>query len=61
MTIPVNPTSGDRIYREAREKAVLARADQIDDLVSAFLAELRVHVDLLRNEIESKESPHDHR
>lgn len=38
-----------------REQAILARVDGIDSLMSSFIAELRVHVDLLRDEVEHQE------
>ena len=39
------------------ERRLLARADQLDSLVTEFLTELRVHTDLLRSEIENQETP----
>jgi hypothetical protein len=42
---------------EARERArvILERADKIDELVSSFLDDLKLHVDLLRTEIDHQQ------
>lgn len=44
-----------------RERAILERADQIDNLMTAFIAELRVHTDLLRAEVSTRERAQDER
>lgn len=43
--------------RTEQERTILDRADKIDNLISAFIAELKVHVDLLRDEIDTRERP----
>jgi len=38
-----------------RERVILDRADKIDELVSSFLDDLRLHVNLLRTEIDHQQ------
>lgn len=45
----------------AREKLILDRADKIENLVISFVDDLRLHVDLLRAEIEQQEGQPDER
>lgn len=39
---------------KAREQSILDRANKIDRLVDTFITELRVHVDLLKDDIENR-------
>lgn len=54
-------TTDDLKTARDRAQAILDRADQLDNLVASVIADLKVHVDLLRDEVDTQERASDER